>query len=310
MSSRIFPKAGGVWTPAFARVTRKSMLQKIRTQSIGVFDSGFGGLSILRGIVRELPEYDFVYLGDTARVPYGTRSPDTVFEFTRQAVEFLFEKNCGLVILACNTASSDALRRIQREYLPKHFPDRNVLGVLIPAVEEAVAKTRNKKVGVLATSGTVASEAFIREFSKLDPEIQAFQNACPLLVPLVEAGEENSPATEYFLKKYLKLLLAKKIDTLILGCTHYGLLEPTIRNIVGKKVHILSESRIIGRKLRDYLERHPEREQTLRKGGVRVFYSTDITENFSILGKRFFGKAIQVEKVELQNKEWRMKNEE
>lgn len=286
------------------------MLQKIRTQSIGVFDSGFGGLSILRGIVRELPEYDFVYLGDTARVPYGTRSPDTVFEFTRQAVEFLFEKNCGLVILACNTASSDALRRIQREYLPKHFPDRNVLGVLIPAAEEAVAKTRNKKVGVLATSGTVASEAFIREFSKLDPEIQAFQNACPLLVPLVEAGEENSPATEYFLKKYLKLLLAKKIDTLILGCTHYGLLEPTIRNIVGKKVHILSESRIIGRKLRDYLERHPEREQTLRKGGVRVFYSTDITENFSILGKRFFGKAIQVEKVELQNKEWRMKNEE
>lgn len=279
------------------------MLQKIRTQSIGVFDSGFGGLSILRGIVRELPEYDFVYLGDTARVPYGTRSPDTVFEFTRQAVEFLFEKNCGLVILACNTASSDALRRIQREYLPKHFPERSVLGVLIPAVEEAAAKTRNKKVGVLATSGTVASEAFIREFSKLDPEVQAFQNACPLLVPLVEAGEENSPATDYFLKKYLKPLLAEDIDTLILGCTHYGLLERTIRKLVGRKVHIVSESRIIGGKLRGYLARHPKREQMLGKRSARTFYSTDLTEHFSTLGKRFFGEKIDVEKVELHSQE-------
>lgn len=275
------------------------MPQNIRTQSIGVFDSGFGGLSILRGMVKELPEYDFVYLGDTARVPYGTRSPEVVYEFTRQAVEFLLKKNCGLVILACNTASSDALRRIQREYLPKHFPERNVLGVLIPAVEEAAAKTRNKKVGVMATSGTVASGSFVREFSKLDPQIRVFQNACPLLVPLVEAGEERSSAAEYFLKQYLKPILAKRVDTIILGCTHYGLIERKIRKLVGRKVHIVSESRIIGEKLRDYLARHPKRESNLGKHGARTFYSTDITENFSILGKRFFGEEIRVERVVL-----------
>lgn len=275
------------------------MPQSIRTQSIGVFDSGFGGLSILRGIVKALPEYDVVYLGDTARVPYGTRSSEVVYEFTRQAVEFLLTKNCGLVILACNTASSDALRKIQREYLPKQFPDRNVLGVLIPAVEEAVWKTRNGNIGILATPGTVRSGAFVREIAKINPKARVFQSACPLLVPIVEAGEVSSPATEYFLKKYLKPLLAKKIDTLILGCTHYGLLEPKVRGIVGSGVHILSESRIIGGKLRDYLERHPERERTLGKRGARTFYSTDLTEHFQTLGKQFFGEEILVEKVDL-----------
>lgn len=275
------------------------MSQDIRTQSIGVFDSGFGGLSILRGMVDEMPEYDFVYLGDTARVPYGTRSSDVVYEFTRQAVDFLLKKECGLVILACNTASSDALRRIQREYLPKHFPDRSVLGVLIPAAEMAVTVTAKKRIGVLATTGTVQSGAFVREVSKLDPEVRVFQNACPLLVPLVEAGEENSPATEYFLKQYLKPLRAEDIDTLILGCTHYGFLEQAIRKIVGGEVHIVSESRIIGEKLREYLVRHPERSQMLGKNGARTFYSTDITENFEKLGKRFFGEKIVVEKVGL-----------
>lgn len=276
------------------------MPQNIHThQSIGVFDSGFGGLSILRGIVKELPAYDFVYLGDTARVPYGTRSSDVVYEFTRQAVEFLLKKNCGLVVLACNTASSDALRRIQREYLPKYFPDRSVLGVLIPAAEMAVTVTAKKRIGVLATTGTVQSGAFVREVSKLDPEARVFQNACPLLVPLVEAGEENSPATEYFLKQYLKPLRAEDIDTLILGCTHYGFLEQAIRKIVGSGVHIVSESRIIGGKLREYLERHPDRAQTLGTRGMRTFYSTDITENFEKLGNRFFGEKIVVEKVGL-----------
>lgn len=275
------------------------MLQSIRTKSIGVFDSGFGGLSILRGMVKELPEYDFVYLGDTARVPYGTRSPEVVYEFTRQAVEFLLTKNCGLVILACNTASSDALRNIQREFLPEHFPDRSVLGVLIPAAEEAVRKSRNKRIGVLATPSTVHSGAFSREIEKLDRRADVFQIACPLLVPLVEAGEVSSPATEYFLKQYISPLLEKNIDTLILGCTHYSLLEPNIRKLVGDEVHILSESRIIGEKLADYLDRHPERERMLQKNGVRTFYSTDLTENFSILGKRFFGEEIVVEKVNL-----------
>ena len=275
------------------------MSKSIHTQSIGVFDSGFGGLSILRGIVDEMSEYDFMYLGDTARVPYGTRSSDVVYEFTRQAVEFLLKKECGIVILACNTASSDALRRIQREYLPKHFPDRSVLGVLIPAAEEAAAKSRNKRIGVLATTGTVRSGAFVREVSKLDPEAKVFQSACPLLVPLVEAGEENSPAAEYFLKQYLKPLLAEDIDTLILGCTHYGFLEQAIRKIVGSGVHIVSESRIIGEKLCEYLVRHPERSQTLSTCGMRTFYSTDLTEHFSMLGKRFFGEEIVVEKINL-----------
>ena len=275
------------------------MSKSIHTQSIGVFDSGFGGLSILRGIVDEMSEYDFMYLGDTARVPYGTRSSDVVYEFTRQAVEFLLKKECGIVILACNTASSDALRRIQREYLPKHFPDRSVLGVLIPAAEEAAAKSRNKRIGVLATTGTVRSGAFVREVSKLDPEAKVFQSACPLLVPLVEAGEENSPAAEYFLKQYLKPLLAEDIDTLILGCTHYGFLEQAIREIVGSGVHIVSESRIIGGKLREYLDRHPERAQALGTRGMRTFYSTDLTEHFSMLGKRFFEEEIAVEKVDL-----------
>lgn len=253
----------------------------------------------MRGIVKELPDYDFVYLGDTARVPYGTRSPEVVYEFTRQAVEFLLTKNCGLVILACNTASSDALRKIQREYLPKYFPDRNVLGVLIPAAEEAVGRTRNGRVGVLATSGTVRSGAFVREIFKLDPKINVFQEACPLLVPLVEAGEEHSPATEHFLKQYLKPLLVKKIDTLILGCTHYGMLERRIRKLVGKNVHVISEANVVARKLRNYLDRHPERERTLARNGARTFYSTDITENFETLGKRFFGERINVEKVVL-----------
>ena len=275
------------------------MSKSIRTQSIGVFDSGFGGLSILRGIVKELPAYDFVYLGDTARVPYGTRSSDVVYEFTRQAVEFLLKKNCGLVILACNTASSDALRRIQREYLPKYFPDRRVLGVLIPAAEMAVTVTAKKRIGVLATTGTVQSGAFVREVSKLDPEARVFQNACPLLVPLVEAGEERSSAAEYFLKQYLKPILAKEVDTIILGCTHYGLLERKIRKLVGGKVHIVSESRIIGEKLCEYLVRHPERSQMLGTRGMRTFYSTDLTEHFSMLGKRFFGEEIVVEKINL-----------
>ena len=250
-------------------------------------------------MVKELPDYDFAYLGDTARVPYGTRSSEVVYEFTRQAVEFLLTKNCGLVVLACNTASSDALRKIQREYLPKYFPDRKVLGVLIPAVEEAVAKSQNKKVGIMATSGTVTSGAFVREFSKLDPKIQVFQNACPLLVPLVEAGEERSPATEHFLKQYLKPLLAKKIDTLVLGCTHYGILERSIRKLVGKNVCVISEASVVGRKLREYLERHPEREQNLGKNGMRIFYSTDIMESFEMLGARFFGEKIKAEKVVL-----------
>jgi glutamate racemase len=270
-----------------------------RNKSIGIFDSGFGGLSVMRGVVKELPEYNFIYLGDSARVPYGTRSKDAVYKFTKQAVDFLFDKNCELVIIACNTASSDAIRRIQREYIPKQHSGKKVLGVLIPAAEEAMAKTKNKKIGIIATQGTVISRSFLREIRKIDKNIKIFQQACPLLVPIVEAGEQNCEITEIILKKYLKLLMTQKIDTLILGCTHYGILEPKIRKIVGKEVRIISESKIVGKKLKNYLARHHEIEKKLAKNHKRIFYSTDLTKNFEVLGGKFFGEKIKTRKAEL-----------
>lgn len=257
---------------------------------IGVFDSGFGGLHILKYLIKELPEYNFIYLGDTARVPYGTRSKKIVHQFTEQAVDFLFRKNCGLVVLACNTASSDALRKIQREYLVKNYPDRRVLGVLIPAAEEAVAKTRGR-VGVIATPGTVSSGAFEREIKKLNPEIKVFQQACPLLVPIIEAGEEKNKITEIMLKQYLAPLLKKKIDTLILGCTHYGIVEKKIKKIAGN-VEIISEEKILAGKLKDYLARHPE--IVLSKNSKRTFYSTD-----GSFPEKFFGGEIKTKIVSL-----------
>jgi len=275
------------------------MSKNNRKQAIGVFDSGFGGLNILHGIVKKLPEYDFLYLGDAARVPYGTRSPETVFGFAQQAVDFLFKKNCALIIFACNTASSDALRRIQKEYLPKFYPGEKVLGVLVPAAEFAALKTKNGRVGVMATPGTVSSGSFKREIIKINPKIKVFQNACPLLVPLVEAGEHNSKASDIFLKKYLAPLINKKIDTLILGCTHYGILEQKIKKITGQNIHIVSEASVVAIKLKNYLQRHPEIEKKLSKNGRQTFYSTDLTENFRILGSKFFGRKITVKKAVL-----------
>ncbi|MFA4818028.1 MAG: glutamate racemase [Parcubacteria group bacterium] len=276
------------------------MSKNNRCQKIGVFDSGFGGLNILRGIVKKLPEYDFLYLGDAARVPYGTRSPETVYGFTQQAVDFLFKKNCALIIFACNTASSDALRRIQKEYLPQFYPGKKVLGVLVPAVELAASKTKNGRVGVMATPGAVSSGAFERELLKINSKIKLFQKACPMLVPLVEAGEQNSAAADIFLKKYLAPLLNKKIDTLILGCTHYGILERKIKKITGQNIHIVSEAGVVAIKLKDYLRRHSEIEKKLAKNGRRTFYSTDLTENFQKLGSQFFSQKIAVRKAELR----------
>jgi glutamate racemase len=271
-----------------------------RTKSIGVFDSGFGGLTILRGLVRELPEYNYIYLGDTARTPYGSRSQEVIYEFTRQAVTFLFEHDCDLVILACNTASSEALRRIQQEYLPKHHPDKNVLGVIIPAAEAASEKTRTKKIGVIATEQTVLSQAFVRELHKLDPTINVFQNACPLLVPIIENGEHRGDIADITLQKYLTPLLKKNIDTLILGCTHYGILEKKIKKIVGKNIAIISEATVVGKKLRNYLSHHKERERALRKNHGHTFYTTDLTEKFQRLGSEFFGTKIHPKKAVLE----------
>ncbi|KKP89366.1 MAG: Glutamate racemase [Parcubacteria group bacterium GW2011_GWA2_36_10] len=275
------------------------MLKNKRQKAIGVFDSGFGGLNIMQSLVKVLPKYDFVYLGDTARIPYGTRSPEVVYEFTKQAVDFLFAKKCELIIFACNTASSDALRHIQREYLPKYYPSKKVLGVIIPTVEVANSKTKNKKIGVIATEGTVLSGAFSREILKINPQVKVWQNACPLLVSVIEAGEQDSVIMEILLKKYLKPLIAKKIDTLILGCTHYGILKNKIKKIIGNKIHIISEAEIVASKLKDYLKRHSEIESKLSKKSVNTFYSTDLTDKFQLLGTKFFGKKITVQKAKL-----------
>lgn len=253
----------------------------------------------MKEIVKKMPDYDFVYLGDTARVPYGTRSTEIIYGFVCQAVNFFFKKKCALIIFACNTASSDALRRIQKEYISSNYASTKVLGVLIPAAEEAVQKTKNKKIGIIATSGTVASGAFKREIKKINPEIKIFQQACPLLVPLIEAGEQNSKPAEMILKNYLRPLIDKKIDTLVLGCTHYGIIENKIKKIVGKKVRVVAEPMVVAKKLKNYLKRHPEIEKKLSKKGSLRFYSTDITDNFKILGKKFFGRKIEVQKVEL-----------
>lgn len=271
-----------------------------RNKSIGVFDSGFGGIHILKSIVKELPEYNYVYLGDTARSPYGTRSQEIIYEFTKQAVDFLFENNCELVVFACNTASAEALHKIQQEYLPKKYPNKKVLGVLIPLAEEAFNKTKNKKIGIMATSGTVHSNAFVREINKLNKEIKITQKACPLLVPIVECGEKDSPATEIIIKNYLKHFNKKNIDTLILGCTHYGILENKIKKIIGSNVKIICASHIVPKKLRSYLEKHDELEKLLKKNSKVDFYSTDITETFTLLGGVFFGKKISVKKAELK----------
>ncbi|MFZ1074886.1 MAG: glutamate racemase [Minisyncoccia bacterium] len=267
---------------------------------IGIFDSGFGGLHVMRAIVRALPQYDYVYLGDAARAPYGDRQQKEIYKFTKQAVEFLFAHDCELVILACNTASSEALRNIQKLFVPKYAPEKKVLGVLIPAAEEASRRSRGKQIGVLATRGTVESQSFVRELAKLDPDIRVFQKECPLLVPLIEAGKQNSPKTRAVLERYLHPLLRKNIDTLILGCTHYGILEKQIRNIIGRDIVIISEARAVPKKLKAYLEKHSDIEAKLSKKGTVHFFSTGDTGTFAFIGRKFFGMKIQVEKASLR----------
>jgi len=261
---------------------------------IGIFDSGFGGLEILREIVDLLPEYDYIYLGDSARSPYGDLEQEKIYSYTEQAVDFLFKQGCGLIVVACNTVSSEALRKIQQEFLVKKYPDKRVLGVVIPASEIAVNLTKNKKIGVMATQGTVDSGSFIRELKKLDEDIEIYQQACPLLVPLIEKGEDVE------LGQYLDVLIEKGVDTLILGCTHYGLLIDKIKEITGPEIEIVSEGRIVAEKLQDYLARHSEIEEKISKDSTIEFLTTDLTEKFRKIGSVFFGKEIEVKKVDIQ----------
>lgn len=268
-----------------------------RDQRIGVFDSGLGGLFLLRALTRKLPVYDYIYVGDTKRVPYGNRSPETIYEFTREAVEYLFQKQqCRVVILACNTASALALRRLQREFLPRYFPDRRVLGVLVP-LAEAVEEKRIQRIGVLATEATVNSHAIKRELQKRVPGVVVFERAAPLLVPLVESGELIW--VDAIIHAYVKPLLQKRIHGLLLGCTHYQILKSRMRRIIGKDITIISQDDFIGAKLAAYFNRHPEIEERLSRLSRRSVFVTDKTPTFEKRARQWFGKDVILRTVEL-----------
>lgn len=270
---------------------------------IGVFDSGYGGLTILSKFKEILPHNDFIYLGDNARTPYGTRSFEIVYEFTLQAVTRLFELGCHLVILACNTASAKALRSIQINNLPQIDPDRRVLGVIRPTVERIDSITQSKHVGILATSGTIKSESYIMEVHKLFPEIKVTGQACPMWVPLVEYNEAQAPGADYFVKKYIDELLAKdnQIDTIILGCTHYPLLLPKIKQYVPKGIHIVSQGELVARSLQDYLKRHPEMDARCTRGGTCTYFTTEAEEKFADSASTFLNESIQVSHLDLND---------
>ncbi|MDX9893559.1 MAG: glutamate racemase [Patescibacteria group bacterium] len=266
---------------------------------IGVFDSGIGGLTVVKQILKELPEYRLMYLGDTARMPYGNRSQDLIYRFTRQAVEYLFQAGCKLVIIACNTASAEALRKIQQEWLPKNYPDHRVLGVIRPIAQEVGKLPGLSRVGIIATSSTVKSGAYDRELKQINPEIKVFSQAAPLLVPLIEEGWQNRPETAKILRGYLRGLKNRKIQTLILGCTHYPILSKRIKNICGKKIIVLDTPKIVALSLKDYLSRHPEIETKLAKDDCHRFLVTDLTSQFKTNAENWLGQKINLEKIDL-----------
>ena len=268
---------------------------------IGVFDSGYGGLTILHGIRQLLPEYDYVYLGDNARAPYGTRSFDVVYEFTRQAVIKLFEMGCHLVILGCNTASAKALRTIQQHDLPSLDSNRRVLGVIRPTAEVIGSLTKNRHVGLLATEGTVKSESYQLEIKKFFPDIQVSGIACPFWVPLVEYNEADSPGADYFVKKRLDALAQKDsmIDTIILGCTHYPLLMPKIEKYKQPGVRIIAQGEYVANSLKDYLKRHPEMNEKCTKTSTCQYFTTENPMRFQEQAQVFLHEKIQVNHVDL-----------
>lgn len=270
---------------------------------IGVFDSGYGGLTVLKELVKALPQHDFLYLGDNARTPYGTRSFDVVYAYTLQAVNYLFAQNCPLVILACNTASAKALRNIQQIDLPRMAPQRKVLGVIRPSVEKVAEITQNGRVGVLGTSGTVASESYPIELQKWSNGrvVSTVQEACPMWVPIVENNEIGTAGAEYFVRKNIENLLQKDagLDTLILGCTHYPLLIDSIRQYVPPHVRILDQGKVVGEKLVDYLMRHPEIDRALSKNGILRYQTTESAENFESKAALFMGLNVKAEHVGL-----------
>jgi glutamate racemase len=290
---------------------------------IGVFDSGFGGLTVLEALIERLPLFDYFYLGDSARAPYGARSLDVIYEFTREAVEYLFDAGCPLVILACNTASARALRTLQQRHLPARRPDRRILGVVRPSAEALAglppdalpgssapaSGSARGTVAVLGTAGTIASDSYRLELAKLAPALRLVQQACPLWVPLVEEGELDGPGADYFLHKYLDPVLAAAPDRILLACTHYPLLLPAIHAVVGANVagggggappaEILVQGEIVAARLAGWMARHPEMTARLRQTGSRRFATTDDPQWFAARAASLLGRAIDVEKVHL-----------
>ena len=269
---------------------------------IGVFDSGYGGLTILSKIRESLPQYDYMYLGDNARTPYGTRSFEIVYEFTLQAVNRLFEMGCHLVILACNTASAKALRSIQINDLPQIDPQRRVLGVIRPTVECIGNITQSRHVGVLATVGTIKSESYPLEIHKLYPDIQVSGEACPMWVPLVENNEATDEGADYFVRKYIGELLSKDadIDSVILGCTHYPLLLPKIKKYIPENIQVVAQGEYVAKSLKDYLQRHPEIDHKCTKNGNCTFFTTEAEDKFIESASAFLNHEIQVHRVNLE----------
>jgi glutamate racemase len=270
-------------------------------QPIGVFDSGYGGLTVLKEIVQHLPQYDYIYLGDNARAPYGPRSYETVYHYTLQCVEWFFARGCQLVVLACNTASAKALRTIQQNDLPTIAPDRRVLGVIRPTTEVLGHYTQTGKVGVLGTAGTVQSGSYPIELAKFFPGVQVYQQACPLWVPLIENNEQEGPGADYFVQKNIGQLMAQApdIDVVLLGCTHYPLLLPKIRQHLPEGVQVVSQGGIVAHSLADYLLRHPQMEARCSKNGQRAFYTTDSPADFDAHAAIFFGQPVQSVQVSL-----------
>jgi glutamate racemase len=268
---------------------------------IGVFDSGYGGLTILREFNRVLSEYDFIYLGDNARAPYGNRSFDSVYHYTREAVQWFFQQGCSLVILACNTASAKALRTIQQQDLVAMKTNNRVLGVIRPTTEIIGRFTRSKQVGILATSGTVISDSYPIEIHKFFPEIKIYQQACPMWVPLIENNEHENPGADYFVDEYLEKLFAQSndIDCILLGCTHYPLIRKKIAERIPKEVKIISQGEIVAESLKDYLRRHPDLDAKCSKGGESYFYTTDSTDDFDRHASIFYGKTLYSKHVVL-----------
>lgn len=268
---------------------------------IGVFDSGYGGLTVLKEIREKLPEYDFLYLGDNARAPYGSRSFDVIYEYTWQAVQALFDRDCSLVILACNTASAKALRSIQQIKLPELYPDRRVLGVIRPSTEELDKHTKTKHVGVLGTDGTIRSNSYQIELAKFAPDLLVNQHACPMWVPLIENNQFDTPGGVYFIQSDLVAILEKdpKIDTILLACTHYPILMEQLQRLLPTHIEVLAQGKIVAESLADYLARHPEIDAHCSKGSSVRYLTTESAKDFSEKASLLMNDQIEAEHLTL-----------